>query len=274
MNELAAPILIASDLSSRSDRPLERALRLAEERSSRLILLHVIDADGEGGPERERQARRLISADLGSRAAELEIEIAHGSVPNTIADVAGARRCALIVTGVARFNSPLDFVLGTAVDFLVRHASMPVLVVKRRPQAPYRRLLAATDFSGCSRAALEAAAALFPEAEFRLLHASHAAYEAWLDKAATTEAIAEEAEREMQLFVEALPDALRARIETKIEIGELSDAVEHGIGEGGCDLLVLGTHGRGGFAHATIGSRAAELLVSASSDVLMVRSRG
>jgi len=41
--------------------------------------------------------------------------------------------------------------------------------------------------------------------------------------------------------------------------------------DGEFDLLVLGTHGRGGFAHATIGSRTADLLNGVASDALMVR---
>jgi nucleotide-binding universal stress UspA family protein len=40
---------------------------------------------------------------------------------------------------------------------------------------------------------------------------------------------------------------------------------------GDFDLLVLGTHGRGGFIMATIGSRASEMMGWSPVDVLMVR---
>src|SRR3546814_4410211 len=79
----------------------------------------------------------------------------------------------LIVTGVARYNSIGDYLLGTVVDHIVRRAQAPVLVGRRRPAHPYRRIVVATDLSDCSRAALLSAARLFPGADFTLVHAFH-----------------------------------------------------------------------------------------------------
>lgn len=75
----------------------------------------------------------------------------------------------------------------------------------------------------------------------------------------------------MRAFVRALPSSLQERVEPRIEIGSLGSAIEEHRAAGRCDLLVLGTHGRGGFVHAAVGSRASELLTSSLSDVLMVR---
>ena len=48
-------------------------------------------------------------------------------------------------------------------------------------------------------------------------------------------------------------------------------SVHNMLDSGDFDLLVLGTHGRGGFIMATIGSRASEMMGWSPVDVLMVR---
>lgn len=264
-------ILIASDLSARSDRPLDRARLLAAQLSGSVILLHVYESDVDDRAGQEARLRRLIAEDLGEHADRVEILLSEGEVPETIARIASQRDCRLIVTGVARFNSPADFIVGTTVDHLVRSASIPVLVVKRRARNPYRHLLVATDFSDCSRTALEAASGLFPDAALTLVHSYHAAYEAWIDPEDGAEGVGREAAEEMAGFVDGLGPELRDRVQPKLVAGELHSAIEKAMLDNRFDLLVLGTHGRGGFAHATIGSRASELLAFTSADVLMVR---
>src|SRR3546814_16838273 len=72
--------------------------------------------------------------------------------------------------------------LGNSVETLVRSAPASVLVVKQRPRDDYRRVLVGTDLTPESRHGLEAAAALFPQAGFTLLHALAIPYASlWLD---------------------------------------------------------------------------------------------
>ena len=73
-----------------------------------------------------------------------------GDIVATIIETAQDKKCDLIVTGVARYNSIGDILLGGPVDQLIRNAPVPVLVVKRRPQEAYKNILIATDFSECS----------------------------------------------------------------------------------------------------------------------------
>lgn len=268
----AGTIILASDLTARSDRATDRACLLAREWAAPLLLVHVVEGDWSDETVEARAADALGTI-LDSEAALAEIVVRRGDVQREILKLAEERAAALIVTGVARFNNVSDFFLGTAVDHLVRHAPMPVLVVKRRVRLPYRQLLVATDFSSCSQRALRAAVELFPEAELTLWHNCHAAYEAWLDKDATAAEARLEAEEQMQRFLADadIADDVRRGIKSVISTDELQRSGEHQLREGGFDLLVLGTHGRSGFAHATIGSRAAELLNNVSSDVLMVR---
>src|SRR5690554_6939189 len=155
-----AEILLASDFSARSDRPLACALQLAAQTSSALTIAHVLEKSG-GIPDAPMVERLRLQLPPEAQTAELVVRT--GSAPKTLAAIAAERGSDLIVTGVARYNSIGDYVLGTAVDHIVRNADAPVLVVRRRTDGPYRHIVTATDFSDCSRAALLAAARLFPD---------------------------------------------------------------------------------------------------------------
>lgn len=267
-------ILLASDLSARSDRPTDRALLLGDQLKASVLLLHVVEDEGEDERQLKERARKALESVAGERANGVGIVVRRGRVDREILSLAEENSAALIVTGVARFNSIRDHVLGTAVDHLVRHSPAPVLVVKRRAREPYRRLLVATDFSACSRQALETAAALFPDAQITVWHSCHAAYEAFLNAEQTVVDVQLEADRDMKRFVESaeLPAETRGRLTLVVAVGrDLWSQAERAVHDGDFDLLVLGTHGRSGVAHATIGSRAAELLQGADCDVLMVR---
>lgn len=267
-------IVMATDLSARCDRAFDRAKALARECGAKLNILHVAEAVQSVGHEaREATARKLIVEDLGGDPAE--ITIAYGSAPKAIARTTDAIGSDLLICGVSRWNGINDFILGTAVDHIVRYASVPVLVVKRRPHAPYRRILLATDFSDCSRAALITAAQIFPQTEIHVVHAFHVSYEGWNVAPEEHDSWQRKAQGELDTFL-AHPDidrSLRARIQpmlvygdTRTEIGKATNEIEP-------DLVVLGTHGRGWVAHATIGSMASDLLASLPMDTLMVRKR-
>lgn len=268
----ARTVLLASDLTARSDRPTDRAFMLGEQLGASVLLLHVAEKDAT--KERfEESARDAIEAIGGHRVGAVEVQVRCGEVHREILQLADECDPLLIVTGVARFNSVRDFILGTAVDQLVRQSHTPVLVVKRRALLPYSRLLVATDFSLYSKQALETAASLFPDAVLTIWHGYHAAYEAFLDPIETAKEIRRQAEVNMAAFLRSivLPDNVRDKLEVVFDEGELLFRASQTMRREGFDLLVLGTHGRGGLAHATIGSRAAELLQCVDHDVLMVR---
>lgn len=54
----------------------------------------------------------------------------------------------------------------------------------------------------------------------------------------------------------------------------VADAVVEGAREAGCDLIVIGTHGRRGFNRALMGSDAERVLRQSSIPVLLVRAVG
>jgi nucleotide-binding universal stress UspA family protein len=269
-------ILLASDFSARCDRPLDRALMLAREWSGTLLIVHVLEGGPPGAQKVNIEERaQALRRELPESSANVELILKTGSTPQVLAALANESDSDIIVTGVARYNTLGDYFLGTAVDYIVRHASVPVLVVRKRPLQPYRRLLVATDFSTCALHALNAAARLFPDIPIKLIHAWHVPYESFLNAENTRHDIGAQYMSQMARFLEqaAIDPLSRARISAAVEEGELGPAINRHIDPSGSDLLVLGTHGQSGFAHATIGSRASDLLTSAPTDVLIVRDR-
>lgn len=266
------PVLVATDLSARTDRAVDRATQLARAWGVRLMVLHAIEPDSRlhARPELANEAMREVLPDP---AADVDIVPALDLAPTAIVEAAKSGGCGLIVTGVARFNHVGDFFIGTAVDHVVRHATVPVLVVKRRPHNVYRTLLVATDYSSCSRLALLTAAELFPDAAIHLVHAYHVPYEAWLRSDEVREDVTREAQGELDAFVmdPAIPADVRERISAQIVYGETHSVLCKKADEHGADLLVLGTHGGGGFFPAVMGRMAESLLRCADLDTLVVR---
>lgn len=263
-------ILLATDLTARGDRPFARTTMLAKQWKADRTILFV--SSGKKEVDLEKVEAQLIQT-YGTDADNCNLVINYGKPPKIIAETALQLESDLIIVGAARHNNISDFFLGTAVDHLVHHAAAPVLIVKQRPRADYSRILVATDFSNFSVNALQTALRLFPAARIELVHAFHVAYEAWLKSDGVAAEMRAEAEREMQQFMDDLELAEndRARITTQLIEGNLHQSVYTRLDNGNADLLVLGTHGRGGFVQATIGSRASEMLGWSPVDVLMVR---
>lgn len=271
-------ILVGTDLSARCDRAVERAFLLADQLGGSVTLVHVAGetpspmvAEENPPQEKERTLKNYIRRDLGKRADRTDIIVVHGSVPAALATIAEETGADLIVTGVGRMNDIRDYFLGTAVDYLVRRAAIPVLVVKQRACGPYQRILVATDFSAPSRKAAEFAATTFPNAELHGVHAYHPAFEGFLDREESAGFVNEQAEGRLEKFMEKIPKELRDRFDIKLEEGELTGVIARQLQNLDSNLLVVGTHGRSGFARATIGSQAAELLQAEPTDILVVR---
>ncbi|MGO4172250.1 universal stress protein [Bosea sp. TAF32] len=260
-------ILLASDLSSRTDRAAERAVLLARGWQAKLAILHVTNATEQGSAGLAAEAWR---EELPSAAGEAELLVRNGSLPDVLAKVAAERGSGLIVTGVARYNDVRDYVVGTAVDYIVRRAAVPVLIVRRRADRPYGTIVVGTDFSEGSRRALLAAAELFPQARLLLVHA-HPGPGPRTDFQGKGDFLRAEAEAGMKAFLDAakLPESLITRLSTQSVEGNAAAAIEHCRAAAGAELVVVGRYGQGGFAEAVIGSTAETILGTVRADILI-----
>ena len=270
---MGGKIVVGTDFRAEADRAIDRALKLAKEWGAEVVLVHALDPAAGEQPSRSELDRQMRAV-LPETSANVTFRYPVERTDLAIASIAQEENASLIVLGVARFNSLKDYLLGTAVDYVIRHSPVPVLVVKNRPVRPYRSIACATDFYPPSRKALDKAAELFPEADFQLIHAYHVPFEGW-QKADYVRKDVEKAERKVfDEFLEEIDPETRKRITTHLAYGSPGGALHKDIRESEADLLVLGTHGESALRHATIGSTANELLRSLPVDTLVVTENG
>ncbi len=280
-------LLFATDLSSRCDRALDRALIIARQWQARLVALTVVEAGDLDLPTRAapaqaraealRRAEQRLRADLDVDDLPLTTRVGQGPVTDAILDACEAESAGLIVTGVARNEALSRVVLGSSVDALARRSPVPLLVVRNRARAPYREVVVTSDFSAASRHALETAVALFPEAGFTLFHAFGNPYPAiaGMDLAKARNDGRAIAEREAADFLRgcAIPAAVRERFRLMVAHGDASVLLHtHGTTRPQ-DLVVLGTQRRRGLVGLLIGSVAERILERAENDVMVVPPR-
>lgn len=279
-------ILLATDLSCRCDRALDRAVALARQWDAELVAAHVVAPtpdmlhwDNRQQPAWHRwadpaeAARQRLRQDLGDAGADIRMIVEEGDPVSRIPEIAEREGCDLIVTGVARDETLGRMLLGATVDRLVRVAQAPVLVVKQRAHTDYRDILVATDFSDAASQGLAVAGAFFPQAGFTLFHG----YDMPLtlaDDAGGFMAELRRMERETgAAFVARTPlDAgVRDRLRVLVEHGDPTRLTAAYVQDQAIDLTVIASHGRSKLFDIAIGSIAKGLLHSVASDVLVVR---
>lgn len=276
--ERPGAVLLATDLSSRCDRALDRAAQLAKDWGARLVVLHVVEQpdDAVQGAASGMAAAALdrVRRDLGEAGAALDVEVRveTGDPAARIGEVARATGAGLIVTGVARDEPFGRTAPGSTVLRLGRQSSVPVLVVRARPR-PHAEVLVATDFSDSSRQALDTAAALFPDAALTLLHAYEVPFSGLIDRQMLETRLHGLEAEAFERFLEDMPAARRQRIRTVVEHQRPDRAIAAYMRDRGVDLVVIGSHGRSAVFERMLGSVAAQVLACAPGDVLLVRDR-
>lgn len=278
-------ILLATDLSPRCDRALDRAVALSQHWDAKLVILHVVESQQGAGrdtavpswrrsPDPVSVARRQLVADAGEAMDRADIVISEGDPAEAIAQTVLAKGCDLVVTGIARDELLGRFFLGTTVDRLLRICPVPLLVVRNRARHAYRHIAMATDFSPSSRHALETANCYFPHQLLSIFHAYVPPRSGLMsDPAAFRSQYHASVTQEYEAFVASLDsgEAIRKRARPFIEFGAPADILRQGVRDMQIDLVVLGTQGRSGLLGVLIGSVAREILSEVPCDVLLVR---
>ena len=147
-----------------------------------------------------------------------------------------------------------------------------------------RKILCATDLSPSSEPAVQAALELGSklDALVYVLHVVEPPYRAvpWFVPAPLDQTFLKTlADRQEAAALEELSRSLAAlvpaggRAEPLVRTGTPVDAILAAAADTGCDLVVVGTHGRTGLAHLALGSVAERVVRSAAVPVLSVRAR-
>jgi nucleotide-binding universal stress UspA family protein len=278
-------ILHATDLSSRSDRAFTRAVELARRLRAKLAIVHVVDGELPTSliaQFRDKAAQAIqdqIRSLPGAKALVPEIRIEPGDPYENILRCAKKIDADLIVMGLHRRRPLADLFIGTTVERVARLGRRPVLVVRDQVRGPYRRVMAAVDFSDCSKNAVALAQRIAADAAFQLVHGYHTPFVGLLGSKADRVKEKEAHERglaqllEQQMQVSSGAHTKGRFLKPLLEEGAVPDVILGGARRGGAELLVLGTHGRSVVAHSLLGSIATSFLNDPPCDVLAVPVR-
>jgi nucleotide-binding universal stress UspA family protein len=277
-------ILVATDLTDRSELAVSRAAMLCREtRATELSLLHVVAAglppslaDQQRGAAETFLAQRLVALQNEAAAGSFDTIIRTGTPFDAIIGESLSRAADLVVIGAPGRHRYAEFFMGTTAELVIRIGVQPVLMVKKEPREPYRRVLAAFDSSEGSVRALHMALAIAPTAQFRVVHAWRPPLASIGGMEAAREAIDRENARLKVLIHEAASTAITRPQSAGADVSiELREENPHQVIASQCgwaDLLVMGTHSKGRLASTVnIGSLARHLLVEAPCDVLTSR---
>ena len=144
----------------------------------------------------------------------------------------------------------------------------------------FRKILIATDFGAESDVALRSAVSLARQlgASLHLLHvatdpalAVHAPELAGIDWNMVRDDIVQHARHSLAALAASFPEV---PIVTDVVIGAPAQAIAERAAEVGADLIVMGTHGRGGLRHVFLGSVAERVIRLAACPVMTVRPSG
>ena len=278
-------LLVATDLSARSDRALNRALALSDQLKAQLIVLHVVDEELPSSVANgfKEGAESAINDHLDSlptsKRKKVTRKVVIGNPSRDIVKEAEGNGAGLIIMGRHRDDYLADLFLGTTVERVIRFGNLPGLVVRKRMKRPYRRVLVGVDFSVYSRRAIEFALKYVPGGEIFLLHAFQVPFKGFLFGQSILNEVTKEhqeqmdamLEEEKQAFITTLPSPPASLKSIMIE-GSAREVISRQVEKLRPDLLVIGTHGRTGVAHAVIGSVAQDLLSDPPCDVLAVKA--
>jgi nucleotide-binding universal stress UspA family protein len=279
-------ILLATDLSGRGDRALDRATLLANRWDAELTVVHALESEGLDLPEYQglpswRQPRdpaalveQQIREDIRGPLPRLRVVVEEGPAARVILDAAARQEADLIIVGLGR-QRPISVGVGRTIDELFRQSPVSVLVVKRRPNGPYAHVLVGTDFTPEAKRGLEVAGELFPEAAMALMHAYELPYRGVMLGTSLGRDFGEFETSALRTFLDeaALSEERRERIFPLVEHGPPEVMLSSYVMERGADLTVVGAYERSMLFHVVVVGKGPRIVESVPSDVLVVRAQ-
>jgi len=275
-------ILVATDLSARSDRAVLRALKLAKNYKAKLTILHVVDEDSPEvlHVELKKLAKKEIFTvvDGKTQNVDYKIEIVVGSAHFAILQATMKTKADLVVLGLHRHTNKDGSDIGKVIERVVKGSLKPVLVVKDRSEAEYKKILVALDFNTHSKNSLKAALSLFSDASFTLMHSYSMPFLGAGSSAASLEKEYKESyEDEMNALLKEVTNNLAKsdkkkvdyKVKNKLAKGSITDVLNKEVIYSKPQLLVIGTHGRSGISKIMSLNIAETLLTDPACDILV-----
>ena len=291
-------IVVPVDFSEGSRSAFGHGAAFAEAFGGVLELVHVVEHVGQTNPafwtsepglagELQRQALELAEASMQqllpllptTPAVRLQTRVLSGSLPGTLSEHAAESHAGLIVVASHGRTGLSRWLLGSVSERLLRHAPCPVLIVRGGSASVHprlRRVLVAVDLSEHSRHALQVAGQIASRfgAALEVLYVWAAPFydPAEHFDAELFERIRQSARSEVDEFVASASLSPDLAVSVSIASGTPSEKIAERIQSDAPDLLVLGSHGHGGFKRWILGSVAETTVRYASCAALVVPS--
>lgn len=278
---MAKAVVAGIDLTTMGRRVADRARIVAEESGGRVDLIHVMEPVGEAmidaglarlmRDHQKREAERIADWVSGRAAVEVDLRVVKGSPAWEL--VSRAKKADLVVLG----SSTVDAFSGGPVTLRVaRMALSDVLIVRRQPRVPYRRVIAAVDFSEPSRVAVDRALTMFPEADITVLYSLPARFDPILADAGL---FTEEMDAARGTRIEAAIDRMleftqqwNGQVRTLVTDGPPEENIDEAVRRRGADLVVVGSRGASATRMVLLGTVPEAMVGHAPCDVLIARS--
>lgn len=221
------------------------------------------------------RAQRMLEEDVAgiTKSDRVRCHAYPGTPALAVLGVADSVAADLIVVGASRRGMIARAVLGTTAQRVIRNATVPVLVTGR-PGGGFGRVLLTTDLSPISTKVFDRGvemAGLLSGVEAAELRAVLVVgYDQPMIMPIEPGGAAEGAERRLGEFLEGRQARTGTVVRGRVRVGEPAREILDEADEWDADLLVLGTHGRGGALRFLIGSVAESVLRRVDIDVLVV----
>lgn len=278
-------LMVATDLSGRSEKALHRAAALAKRYACPWTVIYVVDEDQPAAliEQEVTQVRLMLEArlveltELGGTCPKLLVE--RGDPNQKILAAAKSQHCELLVMGAHRKSVLRDIFVGTTVERVLRAGQVPVLVVNQPVGGEYRDLLLALDTSPASAHAVKAAddLGLLEGAVRRGVYAFSPLAKGMMQYSGVSEEridefVGSESRQAVEELKQFLHDQhLEERIDEQlVAVGLPGNVLQRMVDKHRPDLLVIGTRGMGGIKRALIGSVADYALRELDCDILVV----
>ena len=296
-------VLIPIDSSTFSEQAARLALSFAKNLGASALVMHVayrqalldLESDGLERTAYLRYGERLLEPWKGigeKRGVNLETRLVEAEglgIAEAIIRTAASEGCDLIAMGTQGREGFQRLLLGSVAERVVRVSDLPVLLVRQSVTMPameagFKRILVPVDGGDASNKALwmadEIAVRLGAELEFLNVIPDAPPPIAdpigmgglVYDYGGLFEALEQQSDR---VIAETQAKATARRVRaTKLHADgqRIAEMIVKTAQNGQADLIVMGTHGRGGFNRLLLGSVAEGVAHHASVPVLLVRS--
>ena len=181
-------IVVATDLSPKSDIALQKAIEISKKYDLWLEVIHVInpplfewvwgseilEENQERGKLLQTKAKEIsdkIGSELKRKHNKTHVTIKIGNPSEEIIAFAKAIKASAIILGdVGEYHSLEETVLGTTTTNVIDRSNIPILIARNSDSIEYKKILIPTNFSDDSKENIKYVAELFPDAKLYLLN--------------------------------------------------------------------------------------------------------